>query len=71
MNVCDERTDFTEFISSLSELAITEPATLLSAISFARFGPLKTPSVFSTFSVITSESGLNGFPKIPLVHEIR
>ena len=54
-------------------LAITVPATLFSAISLAKLGPLKTPILLvfvPIFIDIISVMDLKGFNLIPLVHEI-
>ena len=51
-------------------LAITVPAIFLSAISFAKFGPLKTPILLLNFLDKTSDSVLNGSSRIPFVQEI-
>ena len=71
LNVLEDRIDLTTSNSSSLLLAITVPATLFSAISFARLGPLKTPTVLFILDKITSESGLKGLSRMPLVHEIK
>ena len=47
LKVFDDKRDFTLEINKLFLLAITVPAILFSAISFARLGPLNTPTLFS------------------------
>ena len=49
---------------------MTVPATLLSAISFAKFGPLSTPMSLEIWLEITSDNKRKGFERIPFVHEI-
>ena len=71
MKVLEDRTNFTKLITSSFGLAITVPAILLSAISFAKLGPLRTPIGFLQSLEITSDKSLNGFSRIPLVHEIK
>ena len=73
MNDSEDNATLTLAISSLDELAITVPATLLSAISLAKLGPLKTPTLLiliSIFSEMISDMDLKGFNSIPFVHEI-
>ena len=69
----EERTCFVKSIKDLSELATTVPAILLSAISLAKFGPLKTPILvflIDKLSLIISVIVLNGLCLMPLVQEI-
>ena len=52
---------------------MTVPATLFSAISLAKFGPLKTPTLLylNLYSLeIMSDIDLKGSNLIPFVHEI-
>jgi hypothetical protein len=50
---------------------MTVPAIFSSAISFARFGRLKTAIVFFSYYEIISDNGLNGSSRIPFVHETK
>ena len=71
LKVSEDKTDLTIFIKLSFGLAMTVPAIFSSAISFARFGPLKTPIVFLSFDEIISDNSLNGSSRIPFVHETK
>ena len=71
LKVFEDRSDLTICIKFSSWLAMTVPAIFSSAISLAKFGPLKTPIVFFSDDEITSDNGLNGSSRIPFVQETK
>ena len=74
MKVLEERITFVSSINSLSLLAMTVPETFFSAISFAKFGPLRTPTLLELSkhrcSPIKSDIVLKGSFFIPFVQDI-